>query len=50
MNVALKQVVQEMLDAGVTLDCTAEDYTLDCLRAADTYGSELPTINGSDVG
>ncbi|CAP79982.1 hypothetical protein E8E15_006670 [Penicillium rubens] len=46
-GVALKQVVQEMLDAGVTLDCTAEDYTLDCLRAADTYAFQTSSFNST---
>lgn len=46
-GVALKQVVQEMLDAGVTLHCTAEDYTLDCLRAADTYAFQTTSFNST---
>lgn len=46
-GVALKQVVQDMLDAGVKLDCTAEDYTLDCLRAADTYAFQTKSFNST---
>ncbi|KAJ5746973.1 uncharacterized protein N7511_008669 [Penicillium nucicola] len=46
-GVALKQVVQDMLDAGVSLDCTAEDYTLDCLRAADTYAFQTTDFNST---
>lgn len=46
-GVALKQVVQDMLDAGVTLDCTAENYTLDCLRAADTYAFQTTYFNST---
>jgi carboxylesterase type B len=43
----MKAVVQSMLDAGVTLDCTAEDYTLECLRAADTYAFQTTEFNSS---
>ncbi|CAI7642175.1 unnamed protein product [Penicillium manginii] len=46
-GVALKQVVQEMLDAGFSLGCTAEDYTLDCLRAADTYAFQTTSFNST---
>ncbi|CAG7920951.1 unnamed protein product [Penicillium olsonii] len=46
-GVALKQVVQDMIDAGVSLDCTAEDYTLDCLRAADTYAFQTTSFNAT---
>ncbi|KAJ5556790.1 hypothetical protein N7494_000705 [Penicillium frequentans] len=46
-GVALSEVVQQMLDANVTLDCTAEDYTLDCLRAADTYAFQTKSFNSS---
>ncbi|KAJ9483796.1 hypothetical protein VN97_g9588 [Penicillium thymicola] len=46
-GVALKQVVQDMLDAGVTLACTAENYTLDCLRAADTYAFQTTYFNST---
>ncbi|KAL4808098.1 Alpha/Beta hydrolase protein [Aspergillus unguis] len=46
-GVGLKQVVQDMLDAGVTLDCTAENYTLDCLRAADTYDFQTTYFNST---
>lgn len=44
-GVGLKQVVQDMLDAGVSLDCTADDYTLDCLRAVDTYAIQTTYFN-----
>ncbi|KAL4861030.1 hypothetical protein BDV12DRAFT_77146 [Aspergillus spectabilis] len=44
-GVGLKQVVQDMLDAGVALDCTADDYTLDCLRAVDTYAFQTTYFN-----
>lgn len=46
-GVALKQVVQDMLDSGVSLDCTADDYTLDCLRAADTYDFQTSYFNST---
>lgn len=46
-GVGLKQVVQDMLDAGVHLDCTAEDYTLDCLRGADTYDFQTGYFNST---
>lgn len=46
-GVALKQVVQDMLDTGVSLDCTAEDYTLDCLRGADTYDFQTSYFNST---
>jgi carboxylesterase type B len=46
-GVAMKQVVQTMLDAGVTLGCTADDYTLDCLRAADTYAFQTSDFNST---
>ncbi|EKV14145.1 hypothetical protein PDIG_34320 [Penicillium digitatum PHI26] len=46
-GVALKQVVQDMLDAGVTLGCTAEDYSLECLRAADTYAFQTSYFNST---
>ncbi|KAL2832906.1 Alpha/Beta hydrolase protein [Aspergillus cavernicola] len=46
-GVALKQVVQDTLDAGVTLDCTADNYTLDCLRAVDTYAFQTTYFNST---
>jgi carboxylesterase type B len=46
-GVGLKQVVQDMLDAGVSLDCTADDYTLDCLRAVDTYAFQTSYFNST---
>ncbi|KAL4877958.1 carboxylesterase [Aspergillus karnatakaensis] len=46
-GVGLKQVVQDMLDAGVSLDCTADDYTLDCLRAVDTYAFQTTYFNAT---
>ncbi|KAJ0415812.1 Alpha/Beta hydrolase protein [Aspergillus carlsbadensis] len=46
-GVGLKQVVQDMLDAGVSLSCTAENYTLDCLRAADTYAFQTTYFNST---
>ncbi|KAL3459348.1 Alpha/Beta hydrolase protein [Aspergillus heterothallicus] len=46
-GVGLKQVVQDMLDAGVSLSCTAEDYTLDCLRAVDTYAFQTTYFNST---
>ncbi|KAK9857921.1 Carboxylesterase [Penicillium brevicompactum] len=46
-GVALKQVVQDMMDAGVALDCTAENYTLDCLRAVDTYSFQTTSFNAT---
>ncbi|KAL3478330.1 carboxylesterase [Aspergillus californicus] len=46
-GVALTQVVQDMLDAGVSLDCTADDYTLDCLRAVDTYAFQTTYFNST---
>ncbi|KAL3485267.1 Alpha/Beta hydrolase protein [Aspergillus germanicus] len=46
-GVGLKQVVQDMLDAGVILSCTADDYTLDCLRAVDTYAFQTTYFNST---
>ncbi|KAL4903578.1 hypothetical protein BDW74DRAFT_36697 [Aspergillus multicolor] len=46
-GVGLKQVVQDMIDAGVSLDCTADDYTLDCLRAVDTYAFQTTYFNST---
>ncbi|KAL6234642.1 hypothetical protein BDW75DRAFT_211915 [Aspergillus navahoensis] len=46
-GVGLKQVVQDMLDAGVALSCTADDYTLDCLRAVDTYAFQTSYFNST---
>ncbi|KAJ5512058.1 hypothetical protein N7463_001610 [Penicillium fimorum] len=46
-GVAMKQVVQSMLDAGVTLGCTAENYTLECLRGADTYAFQTSEFNST---
>ncbi|KAJ5106335.1 hypothetical protein N7456_003010 [Penicillium angulare] len=46
-GVALKEVVQDMLDAGVKLDCTADNYTVDCLRAADTYEFQTTYFNST---
>ncbi|RAL07944.1 carboxylesterase [Aspergillus homomorphus CBS 101889] len=46
-GVALKQVVQDMIDAGVSLDCTADDYTLDCLRKVDTYDFQTSYFNST---
>ncbi|RAH84225.1 alpha/beta-hydrolase [Aspergillus japonicus CBS 114.51] len=47
VGVALKQVVQDMIDAGVSLDCTADDYTLDCLRKVDTYAFQTSYFNST---
>ncbi|KAL2825100.1 Alpha/Beta hydrolase protein [Aspergillus pseudoustus] len=46
-GVGLKQVVQDMLDAGVSLSCTADDYTLDCLREVDTYAFQTTYFNST---
>ncbi|PYH44659.1 carboxylesterase [Aspergillus saccharolyticus JOP 1030-1] len=47
VGVGLQQVVQDMIDAGVSLDCTAENYTLACLRKVDTYDFQTSYFNST---
>lgn len=46
-GVALKQTVKEMLSSGVSLNCITENYTLDCLREADTYAFQTTSFNST---